>query len=52
MTKTQIKNILKSYSIKTIPKYLILENTEIIEYLKLEFNKDILKRIEFQGYFD
>jgi hypothetical protein len=52
MTKTQIKNILKSYDIRTIPKYLILENTEIIEYLRLEFNKDILKRIEFQGYFD
>lgn len=52
MTKNQIKNILKSYSIKTIPKYLILENTKIIEYQNLEFNKDILKRIEFQGYFD
>ena len=52
MTKTQIKNILKSYEIGAIPKYLILENTEIIEYLKLEFNEDILKGIEFQGYFD
>jgi hypothetical protein len=52
MTKTQVKNILDSYSIKTIPKYLILENTEIIEYVKLEFNKDILKRIEFRGYID
>lgn len=52
MTKTQIKNILKSYDIRIIPKYLILENIEITEYLKLEFKKDILKRIEFQGYFD
>jgi hypothetical protein len=52
MTKIQIKNLLKNYDIRTIPKYLILENTEIIEYMILEFNSDILKRIEFQGYFD
>ena len=52
MTKNQIKNTLKSYDIRTIPKYLILESTEIIEYLIMEFHNDILKRIEFQGYFD
>lgn len=52
MTKNQIKNILKSYSVETIPKYLILENTEIVEYLKLTFDKDVLKGIEFQGYVD
>jgi hypothetical protein len=52
MTKTQIRNILRDYDIQTIPKYLILENIEIIEYLKLEFKMEVLKRIEFQGYFD
>jgi hypothetical protein len=52
MTKSQVKSILKDYDVRIIPKYLILENTEIIEYLKLEFSKDTLKRIEFQGYFD
>jgi hypothetical protein len=52
MTKAQIKRLLKDYSIRIIPRYLILENIEIEEYLSLEFNKDILNRIEFQGYLD
>ena len=52
MTKSQVKTALKEYHITTIPKYLILENTEITEYLRLEFNKDMLNRIEFQGYVD
>lgn len=29
-----------------------LENTEIMEYLKLEFYNGILGIIEFQGYLD
>jgi hypothetical protein len=52
MTKAQIKNLLKDYDIQTVPKYLILENIEIVEYLKLEFDKDILVSVEFQAYFD
>jgi hypothetical protein len=52
MTKSQIISLLKIQDIQTIPKYLILENTEFTEYLKFEFSRDVLRRIEFQGYFD
>jgi hypothetical protein len=52
MTKFQVSSLLKDYNLRTLPGYLILANFEIVEYLRLEFNYDILKRIEFQGYFD
>jgi hypothetical protein len=52
MTKAQIKNILKAYNVGPIPKYLFLENTEIIEFLVMEFNGEILMKVHFEGYFD
>ena len=52
MKKTDVVKILHRYKVVSIPKYLVLENSEIIEYLKLDFSGETLKRIEFQGYMD
>jgi hypothetical protein len=53
MKKKQIISLLSSYKIGTIPGYLVLENSEFYEYFRFKFNKrNVLKRIEFQGYFD
>jgi hypothetical protein len=53
MKKKEITRLLSSYKIGTIPGYLVLENSEFYEYFRFKFNKrNVLKRIEFQGYFD
>jgi hypothetical protein len=52
MTKLQIMACFKEYSIRSIPKYLVLENAEMTEYLVFEFDNSNLIRVEFIGYFD
>jgi hypothetical protein len=52
MTKKEVIEKLKAYGIKSIPKYLILENLDVYELLIFTFAGDKLANIQFQGYFD
>jgi hypothetical protein len=52
MTKLQVRSYLEEYNLGAIPKLLILDNTEIIESISLEFREDVLTKIEFHGYSD
>jgi hypothetical protein len=52
MAKKEVIEKLKAYEIKSIPKYLIMENLDVYELLTFTFIGDNLINIQFQGYYD
>jgi hypothetical protein len=52
MSKRDVINKLTDFVLQTIPQYLMLEDTEVYEYIILRFDGDQVKQIDFVGYID
>lgn len=52
LSKKDVIQILKEFGLKSVPRVLVLEDSEIYELLTFSFKGDILSKIEFEGYVD
>lgn len=50
--KVDVINLFKKYDLKKLPDCLVLENSEVYEFMVIRFKKGVVSSIEFDGYYD